>query len=61
MSMLLNSKGYNPKDYYLLIFTDTEEIYDSFRTKWGADSVRVKSPLKEWLKTIINPKYTKNE
>jgi len=49
----------NPKDYYLLIFTDTGKVYEYFRNGYTAERFKLAHPLKDELEVIINPKYKK--
>ena len=51
---------YNKEDYYLLIFKDTEKIYEYFRSKYSAYNFLKGHPLKDELKVILNPKYEKD-
>jgi len=54
----LHSKGKsNPIDYYLVVDTKTNMIYESFRLRKTADNFLLEQPLNEDLKVIINPKY----
>ena len=51
------SHNCNPKDYYLIVYIDTGEVYEDFRTKGGADIFLGQHALKDYLEVIPNPKY----
>jgi len=53
----LHNKQINQLDHYLLIFTDTEKVYETFRTISAAERFLNEHPLKDELKIITNPKY----
>lgn len=53
----LHKKQTNSLDSYLLVFIDTDKVYEKFRLKFTAEQFLHKHPLKEELKIIPNPKY----
>ena len=46
MTHEFNSKGYNPKDFYLIINLETGEIYETFRIKSTASKFIKEHPFK---------------
>lgn len=47
----------NKKDQYLIIFEDTGEIYQEFRSSSAAEIFLERDMLKPYVKIIPNPKY----
>ena len=58
MTLFNNLKGYNPRDYYLLVYKETGKVYEKFRNIGTAINFLNKHLLKDDLEIIINPKYT---
>ena len=50
---------YNPKDFYLVINTETEKIFETFRIKSAATKFIHEHPYKDILKLELNKKYIK--
>jgi len=57
MTLFNNLKGYNPRDYYLLVSKEKGKVYERFRNKGTAIEFLRKHLLKDDLEIIINPKY----
>ena len=47
----------NPLDMYLIVYIDSGEVYEEFRTVFAAVNYLRSIDLKDDLKVIKNPKY----
>lgn len=57
MTSQTKHRNTNPKDKYLIVYIDTNEVYTKFRTIGGATVFLCSNPLRVDLKIIPNPKY----